>query len=111
MKRKKEIKEVVIYQAKNGAIEFRGDFASETIWANQKQIAEVFGVERSVVTKHIRNILKDGEIDKESTCAKFAQVQSEGKRLIKREVEFYNLDIILAVGYRTKSARAVEFRK
>ncbi len=104
-------KNLVIYQAKNGGIELRGDFGNETIWATQKQIAEVFGIERSVTTKHIKNIFKDKEVDKNSTSAIFAQVQKEGKREIKRQVEFYNLDIILAVGYRTNSAQAVKFRK
>jgi len=104
-------KKLAIYQAKNGAIELRGDFDNETIWATQKQIAEVFGIERSVVTKHIRNIFKDKEVNKNSTSAIFAQVQKEGRREVKRQVEFYNLDIILAVGYRTNSAQAVNFRK
>jgi len=104
-------KDLVIYQAKNGAIEFRGDFSSENIWGTQKQIAEVFGVERSVITKHIKNIFKDGEVAKKATCAIFAQVQKEGNRKVTRDVEYYNLDIILAVGYRTNSSKAIEFRK
>ena len=110
-KRIKLKKKLVIYQAKNGEIRFRGDFDNETIWATQKQIAEVFGVERSVVTKHIRNIFADQEVDRKTTCAIFAQVQKEGKRTVKRQVEFYNLDIILAVGYRANSSQAIEFRK
>ena len=107
----KKHKEIMLYQAKDGAIAFRGDFESDTVWGTQKQIAEVFGIERSVVTKHIRNILSDGEVDKNSTCAKFAHVQMEGGREVVRNVEFYNLDIILAVGYRTNSAKAMNFRK
>lgn len=109
MKKKKIIKEknLIIYQAKNGAIELRGDFEKETVWATQAQIAEVFGVERSVITKHIRNILKDKELDGKSVCAKFAHTGSDGKRY---EVQFYNLDVILSVGYRTNSKRAIEFR-
>jgi death-on-curing family protein len=108
---KKVSKDLILYQTKNGEIQFRGDFVNETIWATQKQIAEVFGIERSVVTKHIRNIFKDKEVNKNSTSAIFAQVQKEGRREVKRQVEFYNLDIILAVGYRTNSAQAVNFRK
>src|SRR3989338_5447210 len=99
---------MVVYQAKNGAIELRGDFTRETIWATQAQIADVFGIERSVVTKHIRNILKDEELDKRSVCAKFAHTAEDGKTY---QVQYYNLDVILAVGYRANSARAIEFRK
>lgn len=101
-------KGIVIYQAKNGAIEFRGDFSNETIWATQEQISEVFGVERSVVTKHIGNILKDKELDRSSVCAKFAHTARDGKTY---QVQYYNLDVILSVGYRANSARAIEFRK
>jgi len=104
-------KELAIYQASNGEIKLKEDIENETIWANQKEISDIFGVERSVVTKHIRNIYKDNEVDKNATCAKIAQVQTEGKRTVKRGVEYYNLDIILAVGYRTNSKVAIEFRK
>src|SRR3989344_5206648 len=106
---KKQIKNnTVIYQAKNGAIELRGDTSRETIWATQAQIAEVFQTERSVVTKHIRNILKDKELDVDSVCAKFAHTADDGKVY---QMQFYNLDVILAVGYRTNSKRAIEFRQ
>ena len=79
MKKIKENK-VIIYQAKNGAIEFRGDFKHENIWATQAQIAEVFGIERSVITKHIRNILKDKELDENSVCAKFAHCKFKSSK-------------------------------
>lgn len=108
------IKKVAIYQAKNGAIEFRGDFDKETIWGTQKQIAEVFGIDRTVVTKHIKNIFKDRELDKKVVSAKFAHTTQHGAIKGKTQtnsVECYNLDIILAVGYRTNSAKAIEFRK
>jgi len=102
---------IQIYQAENGEIRLKFDEKKETVWANQKQIADIFWVERSVVTKHIRNIYKNWEIDKSSTCAKIAQVQIEGKRQVKREVEYYNLDVILAVWYRVNSAKAIKFRQ
>ena len=102
---------IAIYQAENGSIELKTDSSEETFWANQKQIAELFCVERSVVTKHIKNIYKDKEVDKDSTCAFFAQVRLEGKRTVKRNIEHYSLDIILAVGYRSNSAKAIAFRK
>jgi prophage maintenance system killer protein/DNA-binding MarR family transcriptional regulator len=104
-------KELAIYQTSNGEIKLKEDIENETIWANQKEISDIFGVERSVVTKHIRNIYKDNEVEKNATSAKIAQVQTEGKRTVKREVEYYNLDIILAVGYRVNSKIAIEFRK
>jgi hypothetical protein len=101
---------LLIYQAKNGAIELRGDFSEETIWATQAQIAGVFNIERSVITKHIKNIYKDKELAEKSTCAKIAQVQIEGKRRIQRSIEHYNLDLVLSVGYRVNSKTATQFR-
>jgi prophage maintenance system killer protein len=112
--KKEKVKNIAIYQAPNGAIEFRGDYEKETIWGTQKQIAEVFGVDRSVVTKHIRNIFKDKELDKKVVSAKFAQTTQHGAikgKTQTKTVEFYNLDIILAVGYRANSSKAIEFRK
>src|SRR3989344_5601748 len=101
-------RQLVTYQAPSGAIELRGDFRHETIWATQAQVAELFDIERSVTTKHIRNILKDKELDADSVCAKFAHTATDGKTY---QVQFYNLDLILAVGYRANSAKAIEFRK
>jgi len=98
-------KQIVIYQAKNGKIEFRGDFKRDTVWGNQKQIAEVFNIDRSVVTKHINKIFKDGEADNKSNVQKMHIANSD------KSVKFYSLDIILAVGYRTNSVRAIAFRK
>ncbi len=103
---KKSVKnKVVIYQAKNGALELRGDVLRETLWATQAQIAEVFGIERSVVTKHIRNILNDKEIDEKSNVQKMHIAHSD------KPVAIYSLDIVLSVGYRTNSKIAIEFRK
>ena len=96
---------MVIYQAKNGALELRGDVLRETLWATQAQIAEVFGIERSVVTKHIRNILNDKEIDEKSNVQKMHIAHSD------KPVAIYSLDIVLSVGYRTNSKIAIEFRK
>ncbi|MFA5994851.1 MAG: cell filamentation protein Fic [Patescibacteria group bacterium] len=85
---------VVIYQTKTGAIQLRGDVDKDTVWANQAQIADIFNVERSVVTKHVRNILKDKELDKRSVCANFAHTGNDGKTY---QVQFYNLDIIFVI--------------
>lgn len=102
---------VIIYQGKDGGIELKGDITKETVWATQAQIAEVFGIERSVITKHLRNIYKEGELEHKATCANFAQVQTEGKRQVERQIEYYNLDAILSVGYRVNSKLATQFRK
>ena len=99
---------IVIYQAKSGAIELKGDFGKETIWATQAQIAELFGIDRTVTTKHIQNIFKNKELDKNSVSAKFAHTAKDGKIY---QVQFYNLDIILAVGYRANSTYAINFRQ
>ena len=105
MRKKLSKKEVVIYQAKSGAIEIRGDFAKETIWATQAQIAKVFNVERSVVTKHIGNIFKTKEIDEKRNVQKMHIANSD------KSVVFYSLDIMPAVGYRANSAKAINFRR
>jgi prophage maintenance system killer protein len=105
MKKTQKNKGVVIYQAKSGAIELRGDFTHETIWATQGQIVGLFGVDQSVVSRHIKNIFKDGEIEEKSNMQKMHIANSD------KPVTFYSLDVILGVGYRTNSKVAIEFRK
>ncbi len=105
MNHKKFDNKLVVYQTKSGALELRGDFQKETLWATQAQIAEVFTIDRSVVTKHVNNILKSGEVDEKSNVQKLHIAKSD------KPVSFYSLDIILAVGYRANSGRAIEFRK
>src|SRR3989344_1296950 len=101
---------IVIYQAKNGAIELRGDFNKETIWATQVQIAQLFDVTPQNVTLHIGSIFRDKELDVKATCKESLQVQIEGNRRIKRTVKLYNLDVIIAVGYRINSVVGTDFR-
>lgn len=96
---------LAIYQAKNGAIELRADSKMETVWATQAQIAEIFGIERSVITKHVNNILKIGEINEKSNVQKLHIANSD------KPVSFYSLDIILSIGYRANSSKAIGFRK
>ncbi len=84
--------------------------ADETIWLTMQQLATVFGVDRSVIGKHIRNVYKTGELDREATWARIAQVQIEGGRHVRRTLEYYNLDIVISVGYRVNSKRATQFR-
>ncbi len=110
MKNQPSKKEVIIYQAKSGAIEFRGDFSKETIWATQAQIAKLFDVTPQNVTLHLNNIFKEKELDIKATCKESLQVQIEGNRKIERTVKFYNLDAIIAVGYRISSIMGTNFR-
>lgn len=104
-------KETIIYQAPNGAIELRKDTHEETLWGNLNQIAEVFGRDKSVISRHIKNIFNAGELLPESTIAKIATVQREGNRKVLREMEYYNLDVIISVGYRVDSIQATKFRQ
>src|SRR3990167_3455329 len=108
MKIKKSIDETVIYQTKNGAISLKQDASADMLWASQNHIADIFEIERSVVTKHIRNILKNKELDENSVRAKLAHTAEDGKSY---QVQFYSLDVILAVGYRTNSKKAIAFRQ
>ncbi len=109
-KKEKKIKEVVIYQAKSGAIELRGDLGKETIWATQAQIAKLFDVTPQNVTLHLSKIFKEKELNEEATCKEYLQVQTEGKRRVERKTKFYNLDAIIAVGYRINSVTGTNFR-
>ncbi|PIQ68272.1 MAG: cell filamentation protein Fic [Candidatus Taylorbacteria bacterium CG11_big_fil_rev_8_21_14_0_20_46_11] len=102
--------EFLLYTTPNGKVKLEIFLRDENIWLTQAKIAELFGVERSVVTKHLQNIFQEGELKKEATCAKIAQVQNEGQRQVIRDVEFYNLDAILSVGYRVNSSQATQFR-
>ena len=101
--------DVVVYNS--GEIELKVSIDNETIWLTQKQIAEVFDVNVPAISKHIKNIYKDNELDEFSTVSKMEIVQKEGTREVARIVDHYSLDIILAVGYRTNSAKAIRFRQ
>lgn len=83
----------------------------ETIWLKVEEMAKLFDRDRSVIQRPIRNIFKENELEENSTCTKFAQVQNEGDRSIKRTFNYYNLDMIISVGYRVKSPRGIAFRK
>jgi prophage maintenance system killer protein/transposase len=111
MNKKKLDSKLVIYQSKSGALELRGDLETETVWASLDQIATVFGRDKSVISRHLKNIYKEGELTSESTVAKNATVQLEGRREVVREIEYYNLDAIISVGYRVNSRVATEFRQ
>ena len=99
-----------LYSSPDGKVKVETWLYDENIWLPQKRIAELFGVDRSVITKHLQNIYTEGELDKNLTCANFALVQIEGSRKVERDIEFYNLDAIISVGYRVNSTRATQFR-
>lgn len=103
--------DIVIYQSEDGSTQLDVKLGGETVWLNRQQLAELFDRDVKTIGKHIANALKEELDDDSSTVAKFATVQTEGKRLITREVEHYNLDMIISVGYRVKSKRGVEFRR
>ena len=102
--------EFLLYKTPNNQVKVEIFLRDENIWLTQEKIAALFGVDRSVVTKHLKNIFESGELSKEATCANFAQVRDEGGRSVNREIEFYNLDAIISVGYRVNSIQATNFR-
>lgn len=102
--------EIIIYQTQDGEASIEVKLEGDTVWLNQYQMAELFTTDRSSVTKHIKNIYQSGELVEQATCAKIAQVQTEGRRTIKREIDHYSLDVIIAVGYRVNSLRGTQFR-
>lgn len=99
---------IEIFQAENGAIELRGDSSLDTLWANLEQIAKLFSRDKSGISRHIKNIYKSGELSKDAVVAIFATTASDGKTY---QVEYYNLDMILSIGYRVDSVEATQFRK
>jgi hypothetical protein len=99
--------EILLYTTAEGKVKIEVLFENETFWLSQKRIAELFGVDRSVVTKHLKNIFESAELDEKSVCAFFAHTATDGK---KYQTQFYNLDAIIAVGYRVNSHRATQFR-
>ena len=118
-----EEKRVEIYKGLEGEVVFDIDAEGETIWATHEQMASIFGVDRTVIVRHVNNIYRDGELVAEPTCAKNAQVagqkptkkktplvRTEGGRTVRREVDMYNLDMIISVGYRVNSKKATQFR-
>jgi len=99
-----------IYKSSDGTTEIEVTLENETVWLNQYQLEKLFQTNRTSITKHITNIYKTKELEENSTCAKIAQVQNEGKRNVKRAVKYYNLDVIISVGYKVNSIRGTQFR-
>lgn len=103
--------EIVIYQSEDGKTQLDVKLEGETVWLTQTQMSELFQTDRTVINRHIRNIYKSGELEEEATCAKNAQVRIEGNRTVSRSIPYYNLDMIISVGYRVNSIRGVRFRQ
>lgn len=104
-------KQIEIYKSADNNIEVQVNFENETFWLTLNQIAELFQRDKSVVSRHLTNIFKEGELDRNSTVAKNATVQKEAEREIVRDIEYYNLDAILSVGYRVNSKQGTAFRQ
>ena len=102
---------IIIYQTDDGKTQLDVKLENETVWLTQAQMAELFQTDRTVILRHIHNIYKSEELEESSTCAKNAQVRIEGGRTVKRVIPYYNLDMIISVGYRVNSKRGVKFRQ
>jgi hypothetical protein len=102
--------ELILYQTPEGAVRIEVLYEADTFWLNQKRIAELFGVELPTVSYHLKEVYASGELSPEATLRKIRRVQTEGNREVSREIEFYNLDAIISVGYRVNSSQATQFR-
>ena len=102
---------IIIYQTEDGQTQIDVRLENETVWLTQAQMAELFETDRTSIVRHINNIYRVDELDRVATCAKIAQVQTEGKRQVTRTVPYFNLDMIISVGYRVNSKRGVKFRQ
>ena len=102
--------DMLIYQTEDGLTKIDVNMQNETVWLSLDQMADLFQRDKSTISRHIKNIFDEGELDRNSTVAKFATVQNEGNRQVERAIDYYNLDVIISVGYRVKSQRGVQFR-
>jgi hypothetical protein len=102
--------EIVIYKSDDGKTKIETKFDGETVWLNQNQLAELFNTTKQNISLHLKNAFEEGEVNKKSTVKKYLTVQNEGSRQIKRNLEYYNLEAIVAIGYRVKSNRGTQFR-
>lgn len=101
---------MLIYQSEDGRIKIDVRFEGETAWLSLEQMSMLFGRDKSTISRHIKNVFEEGELNLNSTVAKFATVQMEGSRTIERNIDYYNLDVIISVGYRVKSQQGTQFR-
>ena len=103
--------QIIIYQTESGRTKIDVRLEGETVWLTQKLMADLFQVKPQNITMHLKNIYQEGELDENSTCKDFLQVQTEGSREVERNRKFYNLDAIISVGYRVQSHVATRFRQ
>ena len=103
--------QIIIYQTDDDQTQIDVRLENETVWLTQAQMAELFQTDRTSIVRHINKIYADDELDRDSTCAKIAQVQKEGQRTVRRRIPYFNLDMIISVGYRVNSKRGVKFRQ
>lgn len=103
--------QIIIYQSEDGETRIDVKFTGDTVWLSQQQMADLYQTSRPNIVQHIRNIYEDGELDEPSTCKNFLQVRTEGARQVTREIPFYNLDMIISLGYRIRSVIATHFRR
>ena len=103
--------QIILFQTQGGETKIEVRLSNETVWLTADQMAELFQRDRSTIQRHIKRIYDEGELTSDSTCAFFAQVQTEGKRQVERKIPIYNLDMIISVGYRVNSHRGVQFRQ
>ena len=103
--------EIVIYKTKGGQSALEVKLQQETVWLTQVQMSQLFDKDRRTISEHVNNLYKNEELQRDRTIRKFRLVQKEGKRKVEREVDFFNLDVIISVGYRVKSQRGTQFRK
>ncbi len=102
--------EIVLYQSDDLPERIEVRLENETVWLNRNQMALLFGRDVKTIGKHINNVFQEGELDRNATVANFATVQNEGGRRVERDIEYYNLDVIMSVGYRVKSKQGTQFR-
>lgn len=102
---------IIIYKTEDEAVSVYVRFDQDTVWLTLDQMAELFDRDKSTISRHVKNIFAEGELAREATVAKFATVQQEGSRQVERDLDFYNLDVIISVGYRVKSLRGTQFRQ
>lgn len=102
--------QVILYQTPDGESKIEVRLENDTVWLSADQMAELFQRNKSTISRHVKNVLEDGELEEASTVAFFATVQNEGDRKVERKIAFYNLDMIISVGYRVHSHRGVQFR-
>ncbi|PIR17896.1 MAG: death-on-curing protein [Deltaproteobacteria bacterium CG11_big_fil_rev_8_21_14_0_20_49_13] len=103
--------QIVIYQSRSGALELRADAVHDTFWLTQQHVAEIFDVQKAAISKHVKNIFDSGELEQKTTVSKMETVQAEGGRCVRRNIEYYNLDLVLSIGYRVNSIQATRFRQ